>query len=232
LPATPTGSGERADDGRQRDLRVRILGLIREIVRWVGPLFSEAGYPIVAVAVLAERSILVGLVVPGDVVIAIGGVYAARGELDVVAVIAIAFVAAVCGESIGFWLGRRYGMRLIRRLPFVNRLEDRLEDVQAYFERNGGKTVAIGRYATAAGAMIPFVAGMAGMRYRRFLLFDVPAVLLWAIGITLVGYVFGSNLDVVETILSRFGWGILALLVLFVGGRILWKRLRREPPAQ
>jgi membrane-associated protein len=205
-----------------------MLGLIREIVQWVGPLFATAGYAIVAVAVLAERSILVGLIVPGDVIIALGGVYAARGDLNVVAVMAIAFVAAVCGESIGFWLGHRYGMRLVRRLPFVNRLEGKLEEVQGYFDRHGGKTVAIGRYATAAGAMIPFVAGMAKMRYRRFLLFDVPAVLLWAIGITLVGYVFGRNLDVIETVLSRFGWGILALLVAFVVGRIVWKRVRGD----
>jgi membrane protein DedA with SNARE-associated domain len=203
-----------------------MLGLIREIVDWIGPLFQTAGYVIIAVGVLAERSILLGLVVPGDVIIALGGVYAARGELNVVAVIAIAFVAAVCGESIGFWLGRKFGMRLIRRLPFVNRVEGKLEDVEDYFARHGGKTVAIGRYATAAGAMVPFVAGMAGMPYRRFLLFDVPAVLLWAIGITMVGYVFGRNLDLVETILSRFGWGILGILVAFVVGRFVWKRVR------
>lgn len=203
-----------------------MLGLIHEIVRWFGPLFASAGYVIVAVGVVLERSILLGLLVPGDVIIALGGVYAARGDLDVVAVIVIAFLAAITGESTGFWLGRRYGMRLIRRLPFVNRIEPRLESVEVYFERHGGKTVAIGRYATAAGAFIPFVAGMAGMKYRRFLMFDVPAVLLWAIGITMVGYLFGRNLNVVEKILSRFGWGILALLVIGIGGRIVWKRLR------
>src|SRR5512132_1275492 len=132
-----------------------MLGLIHEIVRWFGPLFASAGYVIVAVGVVLERSILLGLLVPGDVIIALGGVYAARGDLDVVAVIVIAFLAAITGESTGFWLGRRYGMRLIRRLPFVNRIEPRLESVEVYFERHGGKTVAIGRYATAAGAFLP-----------------------------------------------------------------------------
>jgi undecaprenyl-diphosphatase len=201
-----------------------MLGLIHEIVRWFGPLFVGWGYVIISAGVLLERSILLGLIVPGDVIIALGGVYAARGDLNVVAVIAIAFVAATVGESTGFWLGRRYGMRLIQRLPFVNRIEPRLHGVEEYFDRHGGKTVAIGRYATAAGAFIPFVAGMAGMRYRRFLLFDIPAVLVWAIGITLVGYLFGRNLDLVETILSRFGWGILALLALGIGGTIAWRR--------
>jgi membrane-associated protein len=205
-----------------------VLALIEEFVEWIGPLFATAGYLIIAIAVLSERSILVGLFVPGDVIIALGGVYAARGDLDLVAVIAIAFVAAMIGESTGFWLGRRYGMRLIRRLPFVNRIEHRIEAVEGYFEQHGGKTVAIGRYATAAGAAIPFVAGMARMRYQRFLLFDAPAVLLWAVGITLVGYIFGSNLDVVETILSRFGWAILGLLVLAIGARIAWGRVRRR----
>lgn len=203
-----------------------MLAIVEEIVRWIGPLFATAGYWIIGLGVLAERSILIGLVVPGDVIIALGGVYAARGRLDVALVMAIAFVAAVAGESTGFWLGRRYGMRFVRRLPLLNRLEPKLRDVESYFERHGGKTVAIGRYATAAGAMIPFVAGMAKMPYTRFLLFDAPAVLLWAIGITLVGYVFGRNLALVETILSRFGWAILVLFAAAVVGRIVYTRVR------
>lgn len=205
-----------------------MLALIKEIVDWIGPLFATAGYFIIFFAVVSERSILIGLFVPGDVIIALGGVYAARGDLNVVAVIALAFVAAMIGESIGFWLGNRYGMRLIRRLPLVNRLEDKLESVEDHFKRHGGKTVAVGRYATAAGAVIPFAAGMGNMSYRRFVAFDAPAVLVWAIGITLVGYVFGRNLDVVETILSRFGWAILGLLILAIAVRIVWSRMKRR----
>lgn len=204
--------------------------MIEEIVDWVGPAFDHAGYWIVAAAVVLERSILIGLVVPGDVVIALGGIQAARGDLTVGWVIVVAVAAATVGESVGYAIGRRYGIRLIHRLPLVRRLTPRLEAAERYFATHGGKTVAIGRFATAAGAFIPFVAGVARMRFTRFLAFDVPAIIVWASGITLVGYVFGSNLDLVERILGRFGLAVLALLLLFLLGRAAFNRRRRAAP--
>lgn len=207
-----------------------MLALIEEIVEWAGPVFASAGYFIVVGAVLLERSIFIGLFIPGDVILALGGIYAARGELDVALVIVLGTVAALTGESVGFLLGRRYGLSLIRKLPLVNRLEDRLDAAKDFFGKHGGKTVFIGRYATAAGAFIPFTAGVADMPYPRFLLFDVPAVVLWAAAITLIGYFFNAQLETVDKILSRFGWIMLGLLVVFVVGRILYKRrkARRE----
>jgi membrane-associated protein len=205
--------------------------IIEDLVRWVGPAFAAAGYVIVAGAVLAERSVFIGLLVPGDVIIALGGIYAARGDLSLPVVILVATVAAISGESIGFWLGRRYGKALIRRLPLVNRLERRLDTAEEYFLRHGGKTVALGRYATAAGAFVPFAAGLSRMRYGRFLAFDVPAIAVWATGITLLGYAFESELGLIDRVLSRFGWAMLGLLVATVGGRLLWKRLRADPGA-
>jgi membrane-associated protein len=206
-----------------------MLAILQELVDWVGPIFVAAGYVIVGVAVLLERSVFVGLIVPGDVIIALGGIYAARGNLSVIAVILIATVAASCGESIGYWLGRRYGKSLINRLPLIKRLAGRLVDsAQGYFRAHGGKTVAIGRYATAAGAFVPFAAGVGHMSYPRFLAFDLPAIALWAAAITLLGYSFESQLDLVDKILSRFGWIMLGTLVVVVGGRILWRRFGKE----
>jgi undecaprenyl-diphosphatase len=208
-----------------------MLALVEEIVRWIGPVYQVAGYWVIGGATLAERSILLGLIIPGDVIIALGGIYAARGHLSIGWVIAIGTLAAISGESIGFWLGRRYGVGLIRRLPLANRLADRLERAKDLFRERGGWTVAIGRYASAVGAFIPFVAGLGGMPYRRFLIFDVPAVMVWAAAIALVGYVFGENLDLVERILSRFGWAILGLLVAFFVVRFVLKRRRARAEA-
>ncbi|MGH2783953.1 MAG: DedA family protein [Actinomycetota bacterium] len=205
--------------------------MLEEIVVRIGPVFESAGYWIVAGAVLLERSIFIGLIIPGDVVLALGGIYSAREELALPWVVLVAVVAAIVGESIGYALGRRYGAGLIARLPLVRRLAPRLDAAEEFFARNGGKTVAIGRFATAAGSFIPFVAGVARMPYRRFLMFDVPAIIVWAGGIAAVGYAFGSNLDRVERLLSRFGLIALALLVLFIGGRALFRR-RRTPGEQ
>jgi membrane-associated protein len=203
------------------------LSLVERLVEWVEPVFGAAGYYIIAVAVLAERSILVGLVVPGDFILALGGVYAAQGRVSLAWVIVIGIVAATCGESIGYWLGRRYGMNLIRHIPFVNRLEPALRGAQDYFTHHGGKTVAIGRYATAAGAFIPFTAGMARMPYRRFLAFDIPAIVVWAVGISIFGYVFGENLAFIDRVLSRFGYIVLGVIAVIVVGWIVWKRRER-----
>src|SRR6266536_2463931 len=180
------------------------FSLVEKIVDLVEPVFLSAGYFVIAAAVLMERSIFIGLIVPGDVILALGGVYASRGEMNVVGVAAVGTLAAIAGESLGYWLGRRYGAGLIRRAPFVGGwLSGRLEASQEYFKDRGGWTVALGRYATAAGAFIPFSAGVGRMPYRRFLLFDIPAIVIWATAISTFGYVFGQNLPFEDRVLTR-----------------------------
>jgi membrane-associated protein len=203
------------------------LALIEQIVDWIGPAFQVAGYVIIPVAVFLETSALIGVLVPGDVILALGGVYSARGELTLGWVLAMSIVAGIGGQSAGFWLGRRFGESLFRRAPLLNRLEGKLEDAKAFFDRHGGKAVSIGRFATGIAALIPFAAGMSKMPYRRFIMFAAPAVAVWATGIILVGYFLGANLERVDTVLARFGWGVLALIVVAVGGTLAWKRWRR-----
>lgn len=210
-----------------------VAALLETIVKWVEPIFGTAGYPIIAAAVLMERSVFIGLIVPGDIILALGGVFAARGQLSLPVVIVIGIAAAVAGESIGYWLGRRYGLALVRRIPLVRLLEPKLRESEVHFKKRGaGFTVAVGRYATAAGAFVPFTAGIGKMRYRRFLLWDVPAIAVWATGITIFGYAFGRKLDFVDRMLSRFGYIVLALFVGFFAGRWLWKRYRERRKAK
>jgi len=206
------------------------LSLVEKLVDWVEPAFISAGYLIIAAAVLMERSVFVGLIVPGDLILALGGVYSAQRKMDLVGVIIVGILAAMVGESLGFWLGRRWGHRLLRKIPILNRLSGKLEDAETYFRRHGGKTVFIGRYATAIGAFVPFTAGMGRMSYGRFLAFDIPAIVIWATGISIFGYFFGRNLSFVDKVLSRFGYVVLAIALGYFLGRLLWKRFRTPKP--
>jgi membrane protein DedA with SNARE-associated domain len=209
---------------------VLALTLVERIVSAIEPYFLAAGYFIIAGGVLMERSVFIGLIIPGDFILALGGVYASQNKMDLSGVIVVGCVAAICGESIGFWLGRKFGLRVVRHFPYIGKwLAEKIEASEDFFRRHGGKTVAIGRYATAAGAFIPFSAGAARMKYWRFLAFDVPAIIVWATGISIFGYVFGENLALVDRVLSRFGYIVLGLIVVLFLGRWLWKRWRGEP---
>src|SRR5438105_4099709 len=95
------------------------------LLRWLRPAYDTAGY------------LIVGLGVPGDVILALGGVYAAQQRLSLPWVIVIGICAAISGESIGYWLGRRYGMGLVRRIPVLRQFEERLQKAEVYFQRRG-----------------------------------------------------------------------------------------------
>jgi membrane-associated protein len=208
---------------------VLALTLVEKIVNWIEPAFAVAGYEIIAACVLMERSIFIGLIVPGDLILALGGVFASQHKLYLAWVIVIGTVSAIAGESIGFYLGRRFGDTIIRKVPFAGDwLAERVAQSEEFFKRRGGWTVAVGRYATAAGAFIPFTAGAGRMSYRTFLLFDVPAIVIWATGISIFGYSFGQHLPFIDKVLSRFGYAMLGLLVIFFGGRFLYKRWKER----
>ena len=202
--------------------------IVKTVVDWFGPVYSGVlGYGLVGLVILLDRGAFTGVAVPGDLFLALGGIYAGRGQLSVVLVILVGVSAGVLGETVSYWLGRKYGTRIIRRLPLANRFEKHLDAAHEYFRRHGGKTVFVGRYVSLAGTFIPFAAGMSAMPFGRFIAFDVAAISLWAVAVTLLGYFLNSEIDLVDRILSRFGWGLLAVAVLGIGGRFAWKRRDR-----
>jgi membrane-associated protein len=203
------------------------VALIETLLDWIGPFFSTYGYLLIVAATMLESSAFVGVVVPGDIILAIGGVYAARGDLSLPWVIVLGALGTMAGESIGFWLGHRYGEALLRRLPFADRAQDKIDRAREAFARNDSKVLLVGRFASGLRVIVPFTAGMSQTTsYRRFMAFVIPTAIVWAVGVSLLGYLLGENVGLIDTILSRFGWGMLALVVLAVAGNIIWRRVR------
>jgi undecaprenyl-diphosphatase len=205
------------------------LALVTQLIEWVRPFFATFGYAIVAAATFFESSAFTGLVVPGDVMLALGGVYAAQGVLDLRLVLGFGIVFGIFGESVGYLVGRRYGDGLLRRLPILRRFGSRIDEAERSIEAHAGKTIVLGRFVTGAASFVPFAAGASRVRPRRFFAFMIPTIVVWATAIALVGYLVGDNVERIDRILSGVGWFVLALAVLGVG--IWWWRRRRRAEA-
>ena len=173
----------------------------------------------------AEASIFVGVVVPGEIGIVLGGVLANQHKLPLWAVLGAAVAGAIIGDSIGYWVGSRYGEWILRHLP--NRVIDeakikRAEDV---VRRWGGRAVFVGRFTAALRALVPGTAGMSGIHYRKFLLWNVLGGSVWAVSYVMIGYLAGSQYQRIERYANYIGIALVVVIVV-----VLVIRHRRRTP--
>jgi membrane-associated protein len=143
-----------------------------------------------------ETGAFVGLLVPGETAIVVGGVVAERGAVTLPALIGLVWVAAVGGDLVSFLLGRRYGRAFLDAHGARLRIRpEQVERVERLFDRHGGKAVLVGRFVGILRALLPFVAGASRFPLRRFLPFTALGALGWATTFTLVGYGFSESFE-------------------------------------
>ena len=199
--------------------------VLEDIGRALGPWT----YLLVGVLAFAEAAAFLGLVVPGETAIIVAGVVAGQGEIDIVALIALVWTCSVLGDLTGLMLGRRLGRPfLLRHGPRVGVSEERVHQVDRFFERHGGKAVFLARFVGLARALSPFLAGSSGMSLRRFLPYDVLGAGIQSTVLCLIGYVFWHSLDRVLAIAKQ---GALALgtTIAVVVGLVVAVRWVRVP---
>jgi membrane protein DedA with SNARE-associated domain len=186
-------------------------------------------YLFVAFMAAAETAAFLGFIAPGEFTIILGGVLAGEGTLSIQLLIGIVWVSIVIGDSIGFLIGHRFGRNLlIKHGPKVRLSEERLQQVEAYFQQHGGKTIFFGRWVGFVRPLMPFTAGSSGLPYRRFLPYDVLSAGLFGSTFTLLGYIFWRNIDTVTAVAGRGAIGIGVLVALVIAGRWAFKRLRHR----
>jgi membrane-associated protein len=209
---------------------VRLAALLTPLLDWLQPFFDSFGYVIVSVAMFFESAAFTGVLVPGDVILALGGVYAGRGELALPAVIACGAIFGVVGSSTGYLLGRRYGESILRRAPLLRRFQGRLDQAQASIAANAGKTIVLGRFITGAAVFVPFVAGASGVRPRTYFAYAIPTMVVWTSALALLGFFVGNNIGTIDRILSRVGLAGVGLGLLLLGIWIWRQRRSPKPP--
>lgn len=186
-------------------------------------------YLLVGVFAFAETGAFVGLIVPGETVMLLGGAVAGQGAIDVYLLIAIAWFSAWLGDTTSFFVGRRLGRDFVlRHGPRFGIGHERFERVEDYFSRHGGKTIFVGRFVSLVRAFAPFIAGSSGMRYRDFVPYSILGTGLWATAHILVGYFFSRSIDTAARYAGRGAFLLATTIVVVAGAVFLVRRLRVE----
>jgi membrane protein DedA with SNARE-associated domain len=184
-------------------------------------------YLLVGVFAFAETGAFVGLVVPGETVMLLGGAVAGQGAIDVYILIGIAWFAAWAGDTTSFLVGRRLGRDFVMRHgPRFGLSHERFEGVEDYFARHGGKTIFIGRFVGIVRALAPFIAGSSGMRYRDFVPYSILGTGIWSSAHILIGYVFSRSIDSAAKYAGRGAFLLGVLIAVTVGSIYLYRRFR------
>jgi len=163
---------------------------VNDVLNWILDAVSAVD-PVVrtllaGVGMLLETSVLIGLVVPGDTIVIVAST-AVEGTVEYIALVLAVILGALAGESIGFYLGRRFGP-WIRRSWLGRRIgEKNWAAAERYLARRGGIAVFLSRFLPVLHSVIPLTVGMSTMRYRTFLTWTVPACVLWTLAYVSVG---------------------------------------------
>ncbi|QGZ64031.1 VTT domain-containing protein [Paraburkholderia acidisoli] len=172
----------------------------------------------VVCAAFLESLAFVGTFVPGSTAMFIAGAFAATGGLNLGWLFFWAILGAVAGDGVSFWIGRRYRDSLKQIWPF-SRHPVILDRAQAYFVSHGARSVILARFVAPLRAVVPIVAGMAGMTPTRFLVMNVMSALVWAPAHIVPGVVFGASIQLAGAVSFRL---VLILAIVALAGWLIW----------
>ena len=173
-----------------------------------------------------------GVPVPGETILIAGAIFAGAGRINIVALGVVAFVAAVSGDNIGFAIGHFGGRALALRFgKYVFLTEERLDKAENFFDRRGAIVITFARFVEGLRQANGIIAGITGMHWLRFLIFNAIGAALWVGTWITVGYFAGNNITTVYHYITLYSYYVLAALVVLIVGYIVWRRRRRRAAA-
>jgi membrane protein DedA with SNARE-associated domain len=198
------------------------MSVSQQVLDSLSSLTGPPLYGITALLAFGESAALADLVLPGETGMIVAGAVAGRGGGSLPLMVAVAAAGAIAGDVFSYWMGRKFGLTLVRKWePVRKRMEPRVERAQEFFERRGGPAVFAGRWIGALRAVVPAIAGMSGMSFPKFLAWVVPAAVLWTAAAVSLGYVAGTHFTaVIDKVM-------LGLSVVVVVGAIAWAVVRK-----
>jgi membrane-associated protein len=193
------------------------------IIDWLGP-FATIGLFLI---VFAESGLLIGFFLPGDSLLFTAGLLASQDKsgLHLPVLLVGCFIAAVLGDQVGYWFGKRVGPALFRRPDSRIFKQEYVHRTKDFFEKHGPKTILLARFVPIVRTFAPILAGVGEMPYATFIRFNVIGGFVWAVGVTTAGYVLGSTIPSIDRYLLPIIFVIVLLSVL--PPLLEWRRHRK-----
>lgn len=148
--------------------------------------------------IFAESGLFFGFFLPGDSLLFTAGFLASQEILNIWILLPVFFIAAIGGDSIGYTFGRRVGRRLFNREESFFFHKKHIDRAEKFYEKHGKKTIIIARFVPIVRTFAPIVAGIGKMEYSTFLAYNIIGGFLWAVGLTLAGYILGAVIPNLE----------------------------------
>lgn len=181
-------------------------------------------YILIGLLCWSEGAFFLGFVTPGELAVVTGGILATRGHLELDILLGVVVLTTVAGNATGFYVGHRWGERALGWAPLQRFFGPAIDKTRDFMLRRGEWAIVLSRVSTPTRIVVPFLAGASRVRYRRFVMFDVPASLVWAGVYITLGYVLGTSWDVIQDI---SGTAAMLVLILFVLALVLrWVAVR------
>jgi membrane-associated protein len=186
-------------------------------------------YLILFVIIFAETGLVVMPFLPGDSILFIAGTVIATADLNVHLLVIVLIAAAILGDTVNYSIGHYIGPRAFDRPDSRWFKQEHLRRTQSFYDRYGGVTIIIGRFVPIIRTFAPFLAGVAGMTYTRFLSYNVVGAVLWIVSLVYAGYLFG-NIPWVKANLDKIIWGAILLpgVLVMLG---VWRARRKQAAA-
>ena len=173
-----------------------MINFVEMVLHWLkNPqvLVAEAGLVGLALIIFSETGLLVGFFLPGDSLLISAGLFSAGGHLPIWPMVWILTAAAIIGDATGYFIGKKLGTSLYSREDSIFFKRKHIEHTREFYEKHGGKTIILARFIPIVRTFAPTVAGVAGMKYRSFVIYNVLGAFIWIWSLLFAGYFLGRT---------------------------------------
>jgi membrane-associated protein len=193
------------------DILLQLVDFILHVDRYLEAFVSQHGawvYALLFAIIFVETGMVIMPFLPGDSLLFIVGAMCGAGLMNLPLVMGLLLAAAILGDQTNYTIGRYFGPKVFQWEDSRFFSRQGFDQAHAFYEKYGGITIILARFMPFIRTFVPFVAGVAEMDRRKFTLYNVVGAVIWVVGLTLVGYLFG-NLPIVQTHLSKIIWALI-----------------------